>query len=109
MDEKYVQQTWDLLKRAIQEIQRKNNSGLSFEELYRNAYTMVLHKHGEKLYSGLKQVVVDHLQTTVRLLADLFKFQKNSSCSLFSMLSDVKFYEERLTVGVGEVGKEGKT
>ncbi|VDK76385.1 unnamed protein product [Litomosoides sigmodontis] len=66
MDEKYVQQTWDLLKRAIQEIQRKNNSGLSFEELYRNAYTMVLHKHGDKLYSGLKQVVVEHLQTTVR-------------------------------------------
>lgn len=65
MDEKYVQQTWDLLKRAIQEIQRKNNSGLSFEELYRNAYTMVLHKHGDKLYSGLKQVVVEHLQTTV--------------------------------------------
>uniref|UniRef100_A0A1I8E8P4 CULLIN_2 domain-containing protein n=3 Tax=Wuchereria bancrofti TaxID=6293 RepID=A0A1I8E8P4_WUCBA len=66
MDEKYVQQTWDLLKRAIQEIQRKNNSGLSFEELYRNAYTMVLHKHGDKLYSGLKQVVIEHLQTTVR-------------------------------------------
>lgn len=65
MDEKYVQQTWDLLKRAIQEIQRKNNSGLSFEELYRNAYTMVLHKHGDKLYSGLKQVVIEHLQTTV--------------------------------------------
>ncbi|VDN05739.1 unnamed protein product [Thelazia callipaeda] len=65
MDEKYVQQTWELLKRAIQEIQRKNNSGLSFEELYRNAYTMVLHKHGEKLYMGLKQVVIEHLQTTV--------------------------------------------
>ena len=27
----------------------------------RNAYTMVLHKHGERLYSGLKQVVTDHL------------------------------------------------
>lgn len=41
MDEKYVQTIWDLLKRAIVEIQKKNNSGLSFEELYRNAYTMV--------------------------------------------------------------------
>ncbi|VDD90715.1 unnamed protein product [Enterobius vermicularis] len=66
MDEKYVQQIWDLLKRAIQEIQHKNNSGLSFEELYRNAYTMVLHKHGEKLYNGLKEVVTEHLRTTVR-------------------------------------------
>ena len=61
MDEKYVNGIWDLLKNAIQEIQKKNNSGLSFEELYRNAYTMVLHKHGEKLYTGLRDVVTDHL------------------------------------------------
>lgn len=49
------------LKTAIQEIQKKNNSGLSFEELYRNAYTMVLHKHGEKLYTGTREVVIEHL------------------------------------------------
>lgn len=61
IDEQYVTQTWDLLKRAIQEIQRKNNSGLSFEELYRNAYTMVLHKHGERLYNGLKEVIQEHM------------------------------------------------
>jgi cullin 3 len=61
MDEKYVNNIWALLKNAIQEIQKKNNSGLSFEELYRNAYTMVLHKHGEKLYTGLREVVNDHL------------------------------------------------
>lgn len=83
MDEKYVQQIWDLLKKAIQEIQRKNNSGLSFEELYRNAYTMVcvtlskdatvklyfqvLHKHGDKLYSGLREVVTEHLRNTVSI------------------------------------------
>ena len=66
MDEKYVENIWHLLKDAIQEIQRKNNSGLSFEELYRNAYTMVLHKHGEKLYNGLKEVVTTHLETKVR-------------------------------------------
>ena len=51
---------------CFQEIQRKNNSGLSFEELYRNAYTMVLHKHGERLYSGLKEVVTNHLESKVR-------------------------------------------
>ena len=50
---------------SFQEIQRKNNSGLSFEELYRNAYTMVLHKHGERLYSGLKEVVTNHLESKV--------------------------------------------
>lgn len=58
---------WNLLKSAIQEIQKKNNSGLSFEELYRNAYTMVLHKHGDKLYSGLTAVVRDHLEQKIRI------------------------------------------
>lgn len=67
MDEKYVLSIWTLLKNAIQEIQKKNNSGLSFEELYRNAYTMVLHKHGERLYTGLRDVVRDHLVTKVRV------------------------------------------
>lgn len=66
MDEKYVAEIWALLKNAIQEIQRKNNSGLSFEELYRNAYTMVLHKNGELLYSGVQDVVTNHLIAKVR-------------------------------------------
>ncbi|XP_072034382.1 cullin-3-like isoform X1 [Amphiura filiformis] len=67
MDDKYVENIWALLKNAIQEIQRKNNSGLSFEELYRNAYTMVLHKHGERLYTGLRNVVTKHLEEKVRV------------------------------------------
>jgi len=66
MDERYVENIWALLKNAIQEIQKKNNSGLSFEELYRNAYTMVLHKHGERLYNGLREVVSQHLESKVR-------------------------------------------
>lgn len=65
MDDKYVDGIWTMLKNAIQEIQKKNNSGLSFEELYRNAYTMVLHKHGERLYTGLREVVADHLENKV--------------------------------------------
>lgn len=71
MDERYVENIWSLLKNAIQEIQKKNNSGLSFEELYRNAYTMVLHKHGERLYNGLREVVTHHLESKV--ISFLFK------------------------------------
>jgi len=72
MDEKYVNSIWALLKNAIQEIQKKNNSGLSFEELYRNAYTMVLHKHGEKLYTGLREVVTEHLVNKVCVKVSVF-------------------------------------
>nr|CAG4634632.1 EOG090X01NX [Alona affinis] len=69
MDERrYVDNIWNLLKNAIQEIQKnkKNYSGLGYLELYRNAYTMVLHKHGERLYNGLREVVTHHLETKVR-------------------------------------------
>ena len=31
----------------------------------RNAYTMVLHKHGERLYVGLKEVVTEYLENKV--------------------------------------------
>ena len=69
------------LKTAIQEIQKKNNSGLSFEELYRNAYTMVLHKHGEKLYTGTREVVIEHL---IQKVSNRFLL-RSISCSLMAV------------------------
>ena len=82
MDEKYVESIWSLLKNAIQEIQKKNNSGLSFEELYRNAYTMVLHKHGERLYTGLKEVVTLHLANKVCTGSLRFKLKKTQLANI---------------------------
>ncbi|XP_077224374.1 cullin-3A-like [Tasmannia lanceolata] len=62
LDPKYAEKTWKLLEHAIHEIYSHNASGLSFEELYRNAYNMVLHKYGEKLYSGLVNTMTGHLK-----------------------------------------------
>lgn len=42
--------TWTSLERAFREIHTKNASALSFEELYRNAYKIVLKKKGDELY-----------------------------------------------------------
>ncbi|CAG8512957.1 3575_t:CDS:10 [Acaulospora morrowiae] len=53
---------WERLAQAIREIHKKNASILSFEELYRNAYNMVLHKNGDKLYEGVKKVITQHLE-----------------------------------------------
>jgi cullin 3 len=81
MDDGYMNDIWTKsLKTAIQEIQKKNNSGLSFEELYRNAYTMVLHKHGEKLYTGTREVVIEHL------------IQKVISCLVFFFLIKIVIF-----------------
>lgn len=62
VDPKYSEKTWKILEHAIHEIYNHNASGLSFEELYRNAYNMVLHKFGERLYSGLVATMTSHLK-----------------------------------------------
>ncbi|XP_033097414.1 cullin-3-B-like isoform X2 [Anneissia japonica] len=119
MDEKYVSNIWALLKNAIQEIQRKNNSGLSFEELYRNAYTMVLHKHGERLYTGLREVVQEHLVSKVR--EDVLKALNNNFLQTLNaawndhqtamvMIRDILMYMDRVYVqqnGVDNVYNQG--
>ncbi|URD76839.1 Cullin protein neddylation domain [Musa troglodytarum] len=61
-DTNYAENTWKVLEHAIHEIYNHNASGLNFEELYRNAYSMVLHKYGEKLYAGLVNTMTGHLK-----------------------------------------------
>lgn len=112
MDEKFVESIWALLKNAIQEIQKKNNSGLSFEELYRNAYTMVLHKHGERLYTGLKEVVTQHLESKVRedvlnalhnnFLQTLNQAWNDHQTSMV-MIRDILMYMDRVYVQQNDV------
>lgn len=62
MDPNYADKTWRILESAIREIHNQNASGLSFEELYRNAYNMVLHKFGDRLYSGVQEALRSHLR-----------------------------------------------
>ncbi|KAG6494940.1 cullin-3B-like [Zingiber officinale] len=70
IDPKYAERTWKVLEHAIHEIYNHNASGLSFEELYRNAYNMVLHKYGEKLYSGLVTTMTGHLKEIAKSIED---------------------------------------
>eukprot|EP01137_Pigoraptor_chileana_P025945 Opistho-2@96193 len=70
MDANYVNDTWRLLRLAIVEIQRKNSGKLAFEELYRNAYNLVLHQYGERLYTGLKEAVSVHLRDVGKQIED---------------------------------------
>lgn len=58
--------TWSVLEKAFFEIHTKNASALSFEELYRNAYKIVLKKKGEELYNKVAQFERDWLGNTVR-------------------------------------------
>lgn len=58
--------TWQVLEGAFKEIHTKNASALSFEELYRNAYKIVLKKKGEELYNRVAQFEETWLGQTVR-------------------------------------------
>jgi len=103
MDEKESNRTWECLKHAIHQIHQHNASSLSFEELYRNAYNLVLHKYGELLYNGVQGVVADHLkavaQTCVdcpddRLLEELKK-QWDDHKTTMVMIRDILMYMDR--------------
>lgn len=60
---------WTVLDSAIKQIFAKEQSKLSYEVLYRNAYNMVLHKQGETLYQNVRRVVATHLTAQARAIA----------------------------------------
>ena len=70
MDTSTADKIWSALQLAIGEIHNKNASTLSFEELYRQAYSLVLHKHGEKLYNGVYTTVRKHLLSIADEVSD---------------------------------------
>ena len=53
--------TWDSLSRAIREIHKHNASNLSFEENYRYAYNLVIHKQGDMLYKGVNSLIAENV------------------------------------------------
>jgi cullin 3 len=54
-------QHWNTIRDAIQKIYAQKASQLSYEELYRTAYNLVLHKHGEMLYDNVRKTTVEML------------------------------------------------
>ena len=64
-------QHWNIIKDAIQKIYAQQASQLSYEELYRTAYNLVLHKHGEMLYENVKKTTVEMLTPITARLVDL--------------------------------------
>lgn len=81
--------SWQVLEKAFVEIHTKNASALSFEELYRSAYKIVLKKEGDELYRRVVQFEQKWLAETVRArlvkrLQGPARFDDNVSLSLTS-------------------------
>ncbi|PKU65257.1 cullin-3A [Dendrobium catenatum] len=106
VDPKYAEKTWKILEHAIHEIYNHNASGLSFEELYRNAYNMVLHKYGEKLYAGLVTTMTWHLKEMSKSIeaaqGGLFLEELNRKWAdhnkALQMIRDILMYMDRTFV-----------
>ncbi|CAD5230943.1 unnamed protein product [Bursaphelenchus okinawaensis] len=108
IDEDVVQNIWEMLKKALNEILKKKHSGLSFEELYRNSYNMVLNKKGEVLYEGLSNVLIKHLEEDVckqveesigrnRFLDTLNSVWQDHETAM-TMIRDILMYMDRVYV-----------
>lgn len=65
-DEVDFDNTWAIIEAAFREIHTKNASKLSYEELYRHAYRIVLKKKGEALYNKVHEFERDWLSREVR-------------------------------------------
>ncbi|CAN6246112.1 unnamed protein product [Urochloa humidicola] len=106
LDPKYAERTWKVLEHAIHEIYNHNASGLSFEELYRSAYNMVLHKYGEKLYDGLQSTMTRRLKEISKSIetaqGGLFLEELNAKWmdhnKALQMIRDILMYMDRTYV-----------
>ncbi|KAH6644141.1 Cullin [Boeremia exigua] len=65
-DEIDFDNTWAIIEAAFREIHTKNASRLSYEELYRHAYRIVLKKKGEDLYRNVHDFERKWLSSEVR-------------------------------------------
>ena len=61
---------WSTIKDAIVKIYAQKASSLSYEELYRTGYYLVLYKHGEMLYENVKKTTVEMLQPIAQKLVE---------------------------------------
>ena len=106
MDEVQAETIWKLLDNAISEIYSRNASRLSFEELYRNAYNLVLHKHGQMLYSRVSSKItsqLEHMRSRIsstpnsKLLKEMADtWREHRICMI--MIRDILMYMDRTFV-----------
>jgi cullin 3 len=58
--------SWKVLSASLTEINTKNASALSFEEIYRSAYRIVLMMRGDDLYENVKSLEEDWLRNNIQ-------------------------------------------
>jgi len=97
---------WQKLKDAIMQIFNENAGELSFEELYRTGYNMVLHKFGDFLYSNVETLLKERSillcekveKTTDEMLLSFVKQTWLDHKRSLTMVRDILMYMDRTYV-----------
>ena len=100
-----VEAKWGIIKHAIDTIFKKDNANLPFEELYNIAFTLILQKHGDRLYLNLENQLNEFLNTqsslvscsSDSLLRQTSSVWKHYTTSLV-MIRDILMYMDRVFV-----------
>ncbi|KAK6197882.1 Cullin [Scheffersomyces amazonensis] len=101
------EKSWSILSNAIVQIQNKSVSNLSYEQLYRKAYILVLRKYGGKLYENVATIITLHLLKRRDYLLTIYneeEFMKatlvewNEHLQSMKFISDVLMYLNRVYV-----------
>jgi len=103
MSQTQAQEVWSSLDSSIQKIFLFEASSLSFEELYRKGYDLVIQKYGDLLYNGLSnsvryqcKLISDKLstQSDTALLETMNESWKNYKKAM-EMVKDILMYMDR--------------
>ena len=95
--------SWNLLDSAIDKIYNREASILSYEELYRNAYYMVIYRYGDMAYSALEKSIEKNFIKYFNRLSqyqddDLLKAMETTWIDvklMLKMIKDIFLYMER--------------
>jgi len=103
MGEEQITKSLNILRGAVNKIYEKQASSLSFEELYWNAYTLVINKHGKTLYKeiieSVKRNILPYLEILKKTeeseyLQKINELWDNHNTSL-GMVSDISMYLDK--------------
>lgn len=90
-------QSWTIIETALKSIFHQNVSHLSFEQLYRTAYTIVLKKHAPQLYEHVCDEIKNELKSRPQVLGlqDLVHAWNLHQVQM-KMVSDILMYLDRV-------------
>lgn len=100
------EQSWKIIRHAIDHIYNDDMADLSFEQVYRTIYTIVLNRKGPILYNKLKTYLIQKLcfsrETALRNEARNYEFLETMAelwgkqCHCFKIIGDLMMYMDKV-------------